>query len=316
MKLQNIGRGACGTVWACETGPAYKREDGNPARFLRNDFEIHKRVLEARKTLMELRKSNQIQIQIPSCHKFIDGEDKEWWAANRERFPYAQGYVSCNMVEVERIPSFEESTRKLLIRKFCARGLRRKINQNEPDRDCLVRPYLGRRRIHTRDSETLSQFKAFSLRNYPLHEDQMEELGIPVEDRRRYAQIMAETLALMHWIAGVDANDIEFVLAPCTDNENGQIENVLGTHSVWMLDFDLCRDMTKDEDGIGKAVKAFWRNDPFYPRPGNPLWDTFREQYKRTSEECLEICPVEERQKQRSLFNSFIERVEAWNNAV
>lgn len=97
IKLHAIGRGACGTVWACETGPAYKREDGNPARSLQNDFEMHNRVLQSRQTLMNLRKSTQVEIQIPSCHNFIEPKNKEWWAAHLERVP--QGYTSCNMIE-------------------------------------------------------------------------------------------------------------------------------------------------------------------------------------------------------------------------
>ncbi|CAG7956908.1 hypothetical protein PENNAL_c0021G11383 [Penicillium nalgiovense] len=313
-KLHTIGRGACGTVWASETGPAYKREDGNPARSLQNDFEMHNRVLQSRQTLMSLRKSTQVQIQIPSCHNFIESGNKEWWATNLERFP--QGHTPCNMIEAQRVPPFGESIRHLLIQKFCPDEIKQKIINSEPDRDCLIRLYLGRRRTHTRDSQTFSRFRAFSLRNYPLHKDQLEELSITVDDLHQYPRIMAEALAMIHWIAGIDANDVEFVLAPCNDNDGGSINNVLGRHSMWMLDFDLCGNMTMDENGVGKAVKAFWRNDPFYPRQGKALWHTFREQYIRTSDVCLELCDVQEREKQRFLSRLFIEQVEAWDTKV
>ena len=115
----------------------------------------------------------------------------------------------------------------------------------------------------------------------------------------------------MHWIAGIDANDVEFVLAP-----GDRVNNVLRRHSMWMLDFDLCRDITMDENGIEKAVKAFWRNDPFYPRPGKALWDTFREQYIHTSDECLRFYGIQEMEKQRFLSRLFIEQVEAWDTRV
>ncbi|KAJ5795453.1 uncharacterized protein N7518_003993 [Penicillium psychrosexuale] len=255
IKLHAIGRGACGTVWACETGPAYKREDGNAARSLQNDFEMHNRVLQSRQTLMNLRKSTQVEIQIPSCHNFIEPKNKEWWAANLERFP--QGYTSCNMIEAQRIPPFGEPTRHLLIQAFCPDEIKQIIIKSEPDQDCTIRLYLGRRRTHTQDSKTFSQFRAFSLRNYPLHEDQLEELAITTDDLQQYARTMAEALAMMHWIAGIDANDVEFVLAPCNDNDGGRINNVLGRDSMWMLDFDLCRNMTMDENGVAKAVEAF-----------------------------------------------------------
>jgi hypothetical protein len=110
---------------------------------------------------------------------------------------------------------------------------------------------------------------------------------------------MAETLAIMHWVVRVDANDVEFVLAPVPpdsddDDDDGEKgkgkggrgwENVLGQHALWMLDFDLCRDMSMDEAGVEQAVVAFWKNDPFYPRPeeGSVLWKAFRDMYLATS---------------------------------
>ena len=30
---------------------------------------------------------------------------------------------------------------------------------------------------------------------------------------------------------------------------------------MWVIDFDLCRDMPMGEDGVKQAVKAYWRND-------------------------------------------------------
>jgi hypothetical protein len=220
------------------------------------------------------------------------------------------------MIEAQRIPPLGESTRHLLIQAFCPDEIKQKIINSAPDRDCLIRLYLGRRRTHTRDSQTFSRFRAFSLRNYPLHEDQLEELAITADDLHQYARTMAEALAMMHWIAGIDANDVEFVLAPCNGNDSAPINNILGRHSMWMLDFDLCRNMAMDENGVGKAVKAFWGNDPFYPRPGKALWHIFREQYIHTSDECLELCDVQERERLRFLSRLFIEQVEAWDTKV
>jgi len=51
--------------------------------------------------------------------------------------------------------------------------------------------------------------------------------------------------------------------------------NVLGEHTMWMLDFDLYTDMSMDEEGMQKAVRAYWRNDPFYPHPGKGPWKEF-----------------------------------------
>jgi hypothetical protein len=113
----------------------------------------------------------------------------------------------------------------------------------------------------------------------------MEEIGIPAQHMIQYAQAMAETLAIMHWLAKIDANDVEFVLAPPDNEDEGQWVNVLGEHTMWILDFDLCRSMAMDEHGIEQAARAFWRNDPFYPRPrcGCSLWQAFQEHYLQVS---------------------------------
>jgi hypothetical protein len=120
---------------------------------------------------------------------------------------------------------------------------------SEPNKDCLIRPYLSRRRVR-RESQTSSQLQLFSLLHFPLHADQMGDLDISLEDRQQYAWIMARTLAIMHWIGNIDGNDIEFVLAPPNKRNRRTVEiisNTLGEHSVWVLDFDCCRALMLDQ---------------------------------------------------------------------
>jgi len=186
---------------------------------------------------------------------------------------------------------------------------------SEPDKDCLIRPYLGRRR--TRKPHTSSRFTGFSLRNFPLHLDQLESLGITPSDIQQYARTMAETLATMHWVGEIDGNDIEFVLAPPNENKGGSLglemeSTVLGDHSMWVLDFDLCRTMAMDLEGVEQAVAAFWGNDPYYPRPGKDpsIWMAFRQRYIQTSDACAAICESREAEKRRMLSRRFIDLVE------
>lgn len=108
----------------------------------------------------------------------------------------------------------------------------------------------------------------------------MEELELDITS---YSTAMENALAFMYWSAKIDANDVEFVLAPPTGGEHPQFDSaILGPHSLWVLDFDCCRDLSMDADGINKAAVAFLRNDPFYPRPGKDdahdarLWDNFK----------------------------------------
>ena len=161
------------------------------------------------------------------------------------------------------------------------------------------------------------RFESFSLRNFPLHVDQMEDKNL---DTILYAQMMAETLAQLYWGAHTDANDIEFVLAPppfqpllpavesnrarynrhvrekADPPHHGMVtmDNAfLGEHAMWILDFDCCNDMEMNEAGVKEAVAAFYRNDPYFPRPGREderdqkLWTVFRESFLEVSREIL-----------------------------
>lgn len=279
-QLRRIGAGFCGTVWAAgDHGSAFKREDGGPDRSLLNDYTMHQH--------LQSHKPSMTQIQIPICYELLT-PSSGWWHDNLDRFP--RGYQPCNMIHAQRIPPISENTRQLITERYCPAQLVAEIMDSESNRDCLIRPYLGRRRHHT---QRVSRFQAFSLRNYPLHVDQMEELGIPESDITGYAQSMAEALAVMHWDAEVDGNDVEFVLAAPNDinttESQGQWCNILGQHSIWILDFDLVRRMDMDEHGVEQAVRAFWKNDPFCPRPdGSDRWKAFREQYMQTSKMCIE----------------------------
>lgn len=85
---------------------------------------------------------------------------------------------------------------------------------------------------------------------------------------------MADALAFLYWTVKVDSNDIEFVLdqplsdgPPVVKSFNFYHSVVLGTHALWILDFDCCNDTALDDSGIEKACRCFWRNDPYYPRP-------------------------------------------------
>jgi hypothetical protein len=156
----------------------------------------------------------------------------------------------------------------------------------------------------------MSKFTAFSLRNYPLHLDQVESLGVTTSEIYQYARAMAETLAMMHWFSEIDGNDIEFVLAPPSENGFKMKSTILGEHSTWVLDFGLCRRMTMVLAGVVQAVAAFWRNDPYYPRPEKDpaLWSVFRERYIQVSEACRSEPQAAERR--RTLSRHFIDLVE------
>ncbi|KAJ9297352.1 hypothetical protein DTO271G3_4645 [Paecilomyces variotii] len=330
-KFRRIGAGFCGTVWAePDDNSAFKREDGGPGRSLANDFEMHKRVIRSLKQLHSLKKNNATInetltadtpsepsptiITIPTCYNFITPADTNWWNTNLLKFP--EGYTPCNVIHAQRIPPISRPVREFLIDTYCPPSIIEEIKASDANRDCLIRPYLGRRRVLPTESphddnddggpssrRPPRQRAFFSLRNFPLHIDQMEQLGISYSDMEVYTRGMADALATMHFNAGIDANDVEFVLAPPPASHNAAspsslserdeypvISNVLGTHMMWILDFDCCRDIASyDEKGLEQVITAFVRNDPFYPRPSSSLdlWRVFRVRYIWTVQEIV-----------------------------
>lgn len=98
----------------------------------------------------------------------------------------------------------------------------------------------------------------------------------------------------MQWSAGVDARDVEFVLGSprgcrIVDDEVVQpmrwrdvkylLPNtstravasgedlLLHNAQLYLIDFNRCKSMRRDLDGVAQAMNAFFANDPYYPRP-------------------------------------------------
>jgi hypothetical protein len=297
-RFRCIGKGLCGSVWAVDrpgNSRALKREDGGTGRDIQNDYDVHRRVLASLQSLRDKHEAltGLAKIHIPECHALISPNDYDWWTKRLYRFP--KGYTPCKTLISERIQPLSRPVRETLIHKFCPVQLQDTIKADRDNEDCIARVYLGRRRFRPESATRRKQF--FSLRNYPLHLDQMEEMG--GVDTLAYAGIMAETLAMMHWGAQTDANDVEFVLAsPPVSTSTPPAEaldsttfssETLGEHAMWVLDFDCANIISMDEAGVDQAVAAFWRNDPYYPRPGGSneheklLWKTFRTRFLEAS---------------------------------
>jgi hypothetical protein len=183
-------------------------------------------------------------------------------------------------------------TRRLLVHTF--RDRPEGVLDNTWNEHCLVRPYLGRRRCRDDDDPAgnLKREMASGLRDYPLHADQIEQLGLPVA---QYALALADALAFLHWTARTDAAGVEFVLArpraarhqePCIGTQEFDSGGALGPHAMWMLDFDCCGEMPLTEEGVREVAKRFWMGDPFFPHPDckgfegdEKLWEAFRDRY-------------------------------------
>jgi hypothetical protein len=235
-KFRCIGKGFCGSVWALESneaGTAIKREDGGPGRSITNDYNMHIRV--QRGSYEYLQPSTALSI--PKCHQLVEAANP-WWETRPAQF--SAGYSACRALVSERIPAVPRAVSDKVVDLLCEGNTKLSgfVKSNPDDDSCLIRPYLGRRRRHKQGASN-SRFQRFSLRNVPLHIDQMEALGL---DTKAYAETMADALALMHWVAEIDANDVEFVLAPPREDQSSEKpvfqSECLRRHSMWILDFD------------------------------------------------------------------------------
>jgi hypothetical protein len=213
VQYRCIGKGFCGSIWTLGSSSqdkdnqqtAIKREDGGPGRSVTNDYNMHFLILES-----ALQHPSSTPLSIPQCHELIQPTDT-WWNSCLHQFP--PGYSACRALVSERIPKLPRSMSDKIVDLFCVSNtsLSEFVKGNADDDSCLIRSYLGRRRRYRQEGESTSHFQRFILRNVPLHVDQMEVLGLDV---KAYTETMAEALALMHWGARIDANDVEYVLAP------------------------------------------------------------------------------------------------------
>ncbi|KAJ3529531.1 hypothetical protein NM208_g9715 [Fusarium decemcellulare] len=310
-RLERIGMGFCGSVWAdmdssnADTASCMKREDGGPGRSLTNEYRIHKLVNQA----VSLYPQHATSFSIPVCHGFLNKSDKTPWSEILPRLP--PGSLACNALLSQKVQPVSETARRLLASIYAQGHDTETIVGDKKNEHCLIRPYFGRRRHRTRRA---GKPTFFSLRNFPLHVDQMEELGISTDS---YVKAMAEGLAFLLWVARVDANDVEFVLGrpPSTMNsESGRFDpGILGPHAMWIIDFDCCNQLPMDGEGVEIAARCFWRNDPFYPRPGSSntrdeqLWNIFRDHFIQVSEAILQDELPSARQLPRLLTERIIE---------
>ncbi|KAK5166079.1 uncharacterized protein LTR77_008340 [Saxophila tyrrhenica] len=281
---REIGHGHCGSVWIQEEEGTVviKREDGGPGRSIQKDAEMHQRI-EKSLTVAAI-----LHLNIPAHYRLIDATDVEFWNKTLPRFPHdtTHHYEPCAALVSERIQPFSKAYRENLIDTYCVEGVRSKIKCSKSDEDCLIRPYLGRRSHNQRPS------RFFTLRNRPFNLDQMEGIGLPTHE---YAKTMAHALATIYWDAKIDANDVEFVLAPAGTHPGSKTwsSNLLGEHATWILDFDCCNSISLDEAGINQAATAFYKNDPFYPRPASDneaaiaLWGIFKSHFIESSKPIL-----------------------------
>lgn len=255
FKIQ-IAKGQCGTVYALCNGEQVKKSPNSTSKIaeLRREYQSQVDVCGAFYDAPEALSS---KAQVPRLYTFVSppyADDKLLDGRVDLLSDYGYGLVS------ERIFPLHEHISSALLESLAPDMTARQREaclSNPTNNNCLVRLYLGRRSVGKRKAST----EEMSLRNFPLHVDEMERLCLPITV---YITTMAQSLALMHWRAGIDANDVEFVFGDSLRNGSDKVGQ---TVSIWLLDFNQCRRFSHDQAGLKQLVDGFWWNDPYYPRP-------------------------------------------------
>ncbi|KXH62905.1 hypothetical protein CNYM01_01973 [Colletotrichum nymphaeae SA-01] len=328
--FREIGTGSIGKVFEHPgTTFAYKLPLTKQHDKLWNNYIMHKRIETAFNSL----KFYPGQVEIPRCSWFATLTTKSFWGENLDLFPDISGFPRepNHILCMERIFPLPKPVRHCLIEKFCPPQGREQLMKSEANKDCLVRPYLGRIKYGTG-----SQF--FSLRNFKLHANQIKDLDMKAADL--YLG-MAHALAVLHWVAKIDGNDVEFVIGSSPVAEQAvrtdyRLADILAlepmtstyellTHnppdfgrrvtSLWMIDFDDCHDITMDDAGIDKAVKAFIETNHYCPRPNSgddyieAMWKDFASMYLAFSSTIM--AKLGKKNELGNLPAKFVERLKA-----
>lgn len=330
--FRQIGKGQCGTVYAIGQDRVTKLPNSTvKADELFQDARIHELVIKA---IQCVRRDSHIRIDInvPGFTAWLDPTSQPFWRDTVRRFDARSISVPNYGLISDQIHPLHLETRRTLVDTLYPRSTKDQkltlLNRQE-NSDCLVRLYLGRREV---DRSKLDH-NNITLRNFPLHIDEMKHFKL---DTKAYAEVMAQTLAVMHWKAGIDANDVEFVLGSApefnkTPQHKGIQNETMDTAAklynfnlerrsigIWLLDFNQCSTFSDDAAGLKKIVDSFWWNDPYYPRPNSTnledkeLWEIFAEAYLALSSKLTEsptpqmfIQAIKEQGNQRSLDTLF-----------
>ncbi|KAF8325491.1 hypothetical protein F5887DRAFT_1019271 [Amanita rubescens] len=135
----------------------------------------------------------------------------------------------------------------------------------------LCRLYFGKV-IETKALTSGRPSRFFNSANFPLdvsRYSQMTEVA-HVDDYPNVDEIahgMGEMLGLLHWRAGYDGRDIEFIMGGASFS--GIAMNV--------IDFNQMRAWSRKKEDVHQLVESFFTNDPYYPRPRpeDPLYQKF-----------------------------------------
>ncbi len=125
----------------------------------------------------------------------------------------------------------------------------------------IARIYLGQKAV-TRSAPN----RFFNYMNFPLSEDNLVALQFNVHN---IAAAMGRSLACIHYKAGLDARDVEFVLG-------GDAINPYQKFAFMCIDFNQVRQHNFQ---CSELTDAIFANDKYFPLPSSSCWQHFSDGY-------------------------------------
>ncbi|KAL2426080.1 hypothetical protein ABEF95_010644 [Exophiala dermatitidis] len=298
--LRDIGRGSCGSVFEIP-GTGYAIKKGASTVAMWNDFNLTNCAANSYLMslgLLEHAFPERRLPRVPMARYFNGPKADAFWRSHMTRFPRPDRKRAATF-HLDHILPVPTRTREALVRRFFVDDEQtQRYVLNYPDnRDCLVRVYFGK----NNPSNHLYD-RTDTLRNFPLYLDQAKEIGIDID---ALAEEMAMGLAVLHWKAGIDAQDTEFVIGSSTTKAFGTVfsdhtsqEPPVSTMDdltqrevqLWMLDYDKASkfDIEKMQPFtlLERYLVAVTGNDPYFPHPvlDVALWRVFRNAYVEASQ--------------------------------
>jgi hypothetical protein len=320
-----LGAGTCSQVFEIpSTSDVFKvaNDPGSETDHLWNEYYMHTRIVEM------TRHGPFSGFEITKQKFFVSMNDTAWWSDHLKYFPPHLLHKPANLFCYERILPLSQPHRNALIDRYAPDQAKiTELKADPANRGCLARIYLGKRR------ETRNDY-SFQVRNFNLHLDQMEDLGM---NYKEYGTAMGKALATLHWGCFIDGKGVEFVLGSPGEIQNfnkpgsscfpllkapirkpltiDQISKLapntstwqsyaavyaVATTKIWMLDFSRCSVLSEDKEEMkAQLMQSFFGNCPYYPRPSPVLARDGKlwELFRQSYEITSADCIVRRRQK-------------------
>ena len=317
-QFNQIGQGLQGVVFEKfgEASAIKKERPGNdrlPSN-LRREYRVHQAVYDTFKQFGPIVDND---VHVPRPHSFVPKpEIQQCW--DLASFP-EEYQTPGDIVSMERILPMPKVVRKALIARFyphaeeeeLASETIEKVLSDPPNKHALIRTYFGR-------NDTTFTAANFSLRNFPLCLRHMESLGL---DMKRLARSMGQAYAIMHWGAGVDGDDVEFVLGtlllPVAGGEISPTNLQKREMRYFLLDFGQCQsvDLSKEDYSVYQAFKGamvLGDNQSFIPHYSKSpaLFEAFKEAYMEAGQKILVEKGLEEKFSIEEFMKEYLEYAE------